>query len=315
MGGDGRGGGVAVRSGRVIGLLMLLALGWVLGVALMTAYTLRTLTRPPRRTYASALARGRAGEPSEIPADWGGARVFEAWTFRSRGLELAAWDVQGERPDGVVVILTHGWGDSRVGALARVEAVVKIASRVILWDMAGHGESEGPSTLGVREVEDLLALIEKVRGELGVVLYGWSLGAGVSIAAAARCEHVRAVVAEAPYRLAATPARAVIRGWGMPWRINLPIALAWVGWRAGVGVGWCEFDRAEIARGLRVPMLVLHGTEDVVCPVEDGREIAAAGRGEFVAIAGAGHHGMWTGEARGECVRVVAGFLERAGKR
>lgn len=290
---------------------MLLALGWVLGVSLMTAYTLWVLTRPPRRTYASALARGRAGEPSEIPEDWGGARVFEAWTFRTRGLELAAWDVQGERADGAVVILTHGWGDSRVGALARVEAVVKVASRVILWDMAGHGESEGRSTLGVREVEDLLALIEKAGGERDVVLYGWSLGAGVSIAAAERCERVKAVVAEAPYRLAGTPAGAVIRGWGLPWRINLPMALAWVGWRTGVGVEWRGFDRAEIARGLRVPMLVVHGAEDTVCPVEDGRGIAASGRGEFVAIGGAGHHGMWTGETRGECVRVIAGFLER----
>jgi pimeloyl-ACP methyl ester carboxylesterase len=243
--------------------------------------------------------------------DWGGARAFTAWTFESRGLELAAWDIAGERADGAVVILTHGWGDSRVGGLSRVEAVVKAASRVILWDMAGHGESQGRCTLGVREVEDLLALIEKVRGESGVVLYGWSLGAGVSIAAATRSEHVRAVVAESAYRLAMTPARAVIQGWGLPWRINLPLALAWVGWRAGVGVRWRGFDRAEVARGLRVPMLVLHGEEDGVSPVEDGRAIAEAGRGVFVALAGAGHHGMWTGETRGECVRVVGEFVER----
>ncbi len=295
----------------MIGLLLLLGLGWVVGVSLLTAYTVWGLTRPPRRTYASALAKGRAGEPSEIPEDWGGARAFEAWTFESRGLELVAWDVVGERADGPVVILTHGWGDSRVGALSRVEGVVKEASRVILWDLAGHGESGGTSTLGVREVEDLLALIEKVRGEKGVVLHGWSLGAGVSIAAAARSEHVRAVVAESAYRLAKTPARAVIQGWGLPWRINLAVALAWVGWRAGVGVRWRGFDRAETARGVRVPMLVLHGEEDGVSPVEDGRAIAEAGRGIFVALAGAGHHGMWTGETRGECVRVVREFVGR----
>lgn len=281
----------------------------------MTTYTLWTLTRPPRRTYASALARGRAGDPGEVPADWGGSRVFDAWTFRSRGLELAAWDVQGERPDGPVVILTHGWGDSRVGALARIEPVVKVASRVILWDMAGHGESEGRSTLGVRDVEDLLTLANKVRGERGVVLYGWSLGAGVSIAAAARSEHVVAVVAEAPYRLAITPARAVIRGWGLPWRINLPLALAWVGWRAGIGTEWRGFDRAETAKKLRVPLLVLHGAEDLVCPPEDGQQISAAGGGEFVPVPGAGHHGMWTGDGRDECRRTVADFLRRLQQR
>lgn len=246
-----------------------------------------------------------------MPADWGGARAFTAWTFESRGLELAAWDVVGERAEGPVVILTHGWGDSRVGGLSRVEAVVRVASRVILWDMAGHGESGGRCTLGVREVEDLVALIEEVRGEQGVVLHGWSLGAGVSIAAATRSEHVRGVVAESAYRLALTPARAVIQGWGLPWRINLALGLWWVGWRAGVGARWRGFDRAEVARGLRVAMLVVHGEDDGVSPVEDGRAIAEAGRGMFVALAGVGHHGMWTGETRGECVRVVGEFVER----
>lgn len=291
-----------------MGLLFLIGLGWLLGVVLLTAYTVRSLTCPVRRTYASALARGRAGDPGELPEDWGGPRVFEAWMFRSRGLELSAWDVQGENPGGAVAILTHGWGDSKVGALARVEGVVRLASRVILWDMAGHGESQGRSTLGTREVEDLLVLIEHVRGDKGVVLQGWSLGAGVSIAAAARSARVKGVVAEAPYRLAETPARAVMRARGMPWRINLPVALAWIGWRAGVGAGWRGFDRVELARNVRVPLLVLHGRGDAVSPLDDGREIAAACGGDLVEIDG-GHHGLWTQpESRARAVEAVARF-------
>jgi hypothetical protein len=41
------------------GLLGLLAAGLVLGIGIMVAWTATVLARPPRRTYASSLAKGR----------------------------------------------------------------------------------------------------------------------------------------------------------------------------------------------------------------------------------------------------------------
>ncbi len=245
-------------------------------------------------------------------------REYQTWTFRSRGRDLPVWDVPGDDPDGPVVIFSHGWGDSRIGALTRAPAFLPLTSRLIMWDMPGHGEAPGRCTLGTHEAHDLLALVERVSdARRGVVLFGWSLGAVVSIRAAARAgAQVHAVIAEGPYRLAQTPARNVMRLRGLPWKWNVGAVFAIVGLDFGVGVRWRGFDVAEHAARLSCPLLVIHGAEDSVCPVEDGREIAAAAKqGAFVAVEGGQHFGLWT-EAPGKdvCAAAVRDLLGRVGK-
>ncbi|MBS0196571.1 MAG: alpha/beta hydrolase [Planctomycetes bacterium] len=291
------------------GLISLLALGLLIALAAMTLYTVHVLTHPPRRTYASALARNRPGDPSELPA---GPRDFGEWGFDCGDLRLPVWEISGDAPQGPTVILVHGWGDSRIGALSRIPHLLPLARRVITFDMRGHGEAAGLCMLGVREPNDLAALMDHLKSP--VVLMGWSLGAGVCIAAAAaRPEMVRAVITEAPYRLARTPARNVIREWALPYRVNLPPAMWLLGIGFGVGPSGLNssgFDRAEFAARVRCPLLVLHGEFDSVCPPADGREIAAAAGGVFVPITGAGHHGMWTTpESCEQCVGAIGKFL------
>lgn len=286
----------------LVGMLPVLVLGLVLYVGLLTLFTYRRLTRPPRRTYSWAVAKGLPGEPGELTRP----RRFERFEFSRDGTTLVGWTIEGDAPRGPVVVLTHGWADSKVGALGRVEAVVPLASRVIAWDLRGHGESGGTSTLGLRERDDLLALVETLEEGTPIVLFGWSLGAGVSIAAAAESARVVGVIAESPYRLAATPAANVLEARTMPWRVNLPLALRLVGSAAE----WRGFDRCEIAARLRVPLLVIHGEADVVSPIADGRAIAAAGRGEFVPLE-AGHNDVWTGESRQKSEEAVGAFVRR----
>jgi pimeloyl-ACP methyl ester carboxylesterase len=286
----------------LLGMLPVLVLGLGLYVGALTLVTYRRLTRAPRRTYAWAVAKGLPGEPGELEKP----RRFERFEFSRDGTTLVGWSIEGDTPHGPVVVLTHGWADSKVGGLVRADAVAPFASRVVVWDLRGHGESGGTSTLGLREKADLLAIIDTLEEGTPIVLFGWSLGAGVSIAAAAECERVVGVIAESPYRLAATPAANVLRARSMPWRVNLPLALRLVGSEAE----WRAFDRSEIAARLRVPLLVIHGEADVVSPIDDGRAIAAAGRGEFVPLA-AGHNDVWTGECRRKAEDAVRSFVGR----
>ena len=73
---------------------------------------------------------------------------------------------------------------------------------------------------------------------------------------------------------------------------------------------WRGFDRAAWASRVRCPVLVLHGTEDGVSPVEDGRAIAAASRGTMIEINGAGHNDLWTDDRwAGTSVAEVLAFL------
>lgn len=311
---------------RVTGLLIILLEGFAVLYVVVTWMFVRRLRRPPRRTYASAVSRGRPGDPGELPTP----RAFRAWTFRVttsgarvwRDTELPVWEIDGDDPSGPVVIMSPGWGDSRVGALARVPALAPVCSRIIAWDPPGQGEAPGLCPLGTREHEAIVELVDRAlepaSGEApaarGVVLYGWSLGAGNSIVAAANAEPARrilGVIAEAPYRLPWTPAFNVTRLAGMPYRLNGPVAFALMGVRLGVGPTWRGFDRAEHAARLRVPLLVLHGDADPVCPIDDGREIAhAAARGRIIETPAAAHNDLWTDDRFAtRCAEAVQTFI------
>lgn len=305
----------------LLGLLLLLAAGLGVFALAVVAFTLRTLTRPPRRTYSWAVARGVPGEPPEVRVPWGRVE-HSSWTFTSRGRDLPVWDVRGARADGPTAVLTHGWGDSRVVALSRLPALLACCARVVMWDLPGHGDAPGTCTLGTRECDDLVALLGRIGAAGPVVLYGSSLGAGVSIVVAARDAArlgVVGVIAEAPYRVPRAPAERVMRVRGLPWRWNLPVVMALVGARQGYGLSWVAgadaggFDRAAHAANLRVPLLVIHGTRDEVCPIEDGRAIAAAAPdGEIVEVEGGGHNNLWTDDRFiPVCAAAVAGFVER----
>lgn len=281
----------------LLGLVLLLALGGLVYWLVLVAWTIRSLQRPPRQTYASAVAKGRAGDPGELD----GSREFAAWTLQSQGRKLAVWDIVGEVEHGPVAIVTHGWGSGKVNALVRVPLLASLCSRVILWDLPGHGDSGGVCTLGVRERLDVLNLIERVGFDRPIVLCGSSMGAGVNIAAASRCEGVALVLAEAPYRLAPTPARNVMRLRKAPTAINLKPALAWIGLRTtgrwtGPSLDTADeaFDRSALAAKLRRPLVVMHGDVDATCPLEDGKAIAAAcPHRKFVEISRGTHHNLW----------------------
>lgn len=305
------------------GLLLLLATGLLLFVLAVSAITAWTLTHPPRRTYSWAVMRGIPGDPAEVRVP-DGPVTFESWEFESRGRRLPVWDVVGHCPSGPVCVLTHGWGDSRVVALSRLPALLASCSRVVMWDLPGHGASPGVCTLGTRECDDLAALLARLAGDSSppLLLYGSSLGAGVSIVVAAKSAAqfgVVGVIAEAPYRVPRVPAERVLALRGLPWRWNVPIAMAGLGLWLGAGLSWLRtrgaggFDRVEHAARLGVPLLVIHGTDDEVCPIEDGRAIAAAapgGRGRLLEVQGAAHNNLWTDDRFiPECAGAVAEFV------
>jgi pimeloyl-ACP methyl ester carboxylesterase len=337
---------VEYRYPAAVGLVVLLAVGFVVFWAFLVFVTARALLWPGRRSYAWCVSNRQPDTPGALSPP----RAFEGGSIpdpRNLPGELPFWRIAGDAPDGPVVIFSHGWAESRQSVLMRLGALLPVCREVIAWDMPGHGEAPpGRVRLGAGEaaaLEDLILLAqgedlealerEAARMEAGaedeadwesfirrparpgaprVVLYGFSLGAGVSLHGAAGSPgRVAGVIAEAPYRMPATPARNVMRAMGFPHRLNLRPVLAAVGFVSDCGPFWRGFDRAEIAAGVGCPVLVLHGTEDAICPVEDGRAIAAAApAGEIVELEGAGHLTVWLEEgSRERAIEAVRAFV------
>jgi pimeloyl-ACP methyl ester carboxylesterase len=341
----------------MLGLINLLLIGFLCYLAITTWMVVSRLRNPPRRTYAGAVARNQPGDPSEAsPArafrefsiSWRGI-ALPAWDIEG---ELA------DDPMAPVIICTPGWGESKLGVLPRMDALAPLAARIIAWDPQGLGDAPGECNLGtLADTEALIALIETISprllslGGMGlqpisttstasdtapaleppppihdvndalprpILLLGWSMGAGISLHAAAllaeRGRPALAVIAEAPYRHAATPVVNFLALVRMPHKLQRPLAMWWLGWRLRRSLDWRSFDRASFAARIACPLLVLHGTLDEICPIDDGRQIAAAApRSLLIAVEGAMHNNLWTQEPyRTQCTRAIADFIPAA---
>lgn len=268
-------------------LIVFLAVGLLLLIGILSLLLGIGLTRPPRVSAGIAAARGDWIDPSDADLP------YSEWTFhRPRGVSLPVWDipVPSERGRGKpIIIISHSWGGSKITSLQRVPFVYGEASRIILWDMRAHGEARGSAShLGVTEIDDLAALIGEVAGpDDAVVLYGYSMGGGISICAALRDERAIGVIADGPYRWTAEPVRRLLRLNGLPeWPI-VPIIYRVLGWLLP---GFIGSERARFAAQLRCPMLLLHGTHDPICPIDSAMEIAEVTPDcEFVVIPQARH--------------------------
>ncbi len=280
----------------LIGLVQLLGIGFGLYLVSLIVYTMWGLTHPHRQTYASALARNLPGDPSELNPQID----FEERAVGGTAGELNLWVIKGRNPDGPRVVLTHGWGSSRQGALKRLEPILAYASQIVAWDLPGHGDSQGGTNLGATEHLDLQRVIESFEDwdTRETVLYGWSMGSGISLAYASEFGSTLSLlglICESPYIHPITPARNVIRLRGVPFRLNLRPTMALLGLRFGVGIKWNGFARDELARTVKQPILVVHGSDDPVCPIQDAhRLVDGASSATLELIPGGGHNNLWT---------------------
>jgi hypothetical protein len=122
-------------------------------------------------------------------------------TFRSSdGLRLAGWYVPSR--NGAAVLVVHGSGGSRGGAVLHARMLARAGYGVLLYDARGRGGSEGdPEGMGwtwQRDVAGALAWL-KARHDVDpdrIAGLGLSTGAEVLLQAAAQRHDLRAVVAD-----------------------------------------------------------------------------------------------------------------------
>jgi pimeloyl-ACP methyl ester carboxylesterase len=265
----------------MLGLAILLLIGLALVLAAGTLAVVRAVTHPPRKTYAAALAKG---DPTD-PADLG--REGQAITLHfSDGATAPGYVIAGDRADGPTVLILHGFGDSRYGAMTWIDRLAPHARRLVVFDQRGHGEASSPYPLaGEQEAADALSVLDQLDEAGPCVLFGYSMGAQIAIAAACRAaktgdSRIAGVIAEGPYRRWREPLAAMLRCHRLPAEPFLTLAQGLVALRLGKAV---RFDRAADAARLACPLLVLHGENDPICPLPAAQAIAeAAPHGKLV---------------------------------
>lgn len=290
-----------------MGILILLLTSLVLVVVLGTFVLVHQMLHPSRKTFGVAVARRLPTDPAGL-----GLEFIERTFELPDGSATLGWDIRGGLEAGPDVIFTHGWGDSRFGALTWVGLAAASAHRIVVYDLRGHGDSPAPiSRLGTAEVWDLLAIVDQLDGEVAadrvvarpLVLWGHSLGAGIAIAAAALdARHetgcVSGVIADGASRVLGEPMAALLRLRRLP---SFPfVAMAQLCLGAVIGGTVRGYDRMRHAAQMQCPLLMLHGAADPLASVRAARQIAEAAPRARMEIFENAHHGdlMEVDEAR-----------------
>jgi uncharacterized protein len=252
-----------------------------------------TTRRPGRRaglTAALALApiaawrfahayRTRAGYPRRLPpsADPGTLDLaFESVVVPSPGTDgLPAWWIpSGDGGRGPAVLLVHGWESARDRTLPNALVLNAAGFHVLTLDVRAHG-SNPPELLPLTAGEfgtDALAgaryLLDR-EDVTSIAILGHSMGGIGALLAAAAEPRVGAVVAVStpadPYRLT----RQTFHLANLPLPDVIAYPLAWLTTRvflAPRGHDVRSVSATEAIGQYRGPVLLIHGTADLVVP-------------------------------------------------
>lgn len=187
------------------------------------------------------------------------------------------------RATPATLFLLHGYMLSKESMMAWALHLAQAGYRVVLVDLRGHGQSTGAEVaFGKYEVNDLRQLLDQLsaRGEcdadIGVL--GFSYGATLALHWAAQDPRIRTVVGLAPYD---QPAETFER---LAKTLKVPITRRAVQKAAVLAaerlqLNWADWAGETAMRQLRVPVLLIGGGKDTVCPPEDLLRLRAAARG------------------------------------
>ena len=198
------------------------------------------------------------------------------------GTEIGASHLEGPAADAPAVVVSHGFAAHREKpAYARLADRLRTAVHVLALDHRGHGTSNGTSTLGVEEWQDVAAAVAwfSDRGHRQIVPVGVSMGGAAVLQALAAGVEVSAAV------LVSTGAyRGRVRRPGLADLdevVRHPVKRTLWQWLVGFRfVHPSQLDRAAdpIAHAVdvRVPTLIVHGEDDDYFPPSDADHLADA---------------------------------------
>jgi len=237
--------------------------------------------------------------------------------YSADGLKLRAWWLPN--PDSKrVVVAAHGHTGAKHEMLGVGSGLWRQGYNVLLFDFRGRGGSDSaPNTLAYREVDDMHAAVnyalERVPdAQLGVI--GFSMGAAVSILAAATQPKIKAVIADSPFASASdvilNSMRNTLRISPAPLLTATDLTIA-----ARYGYRLSSIRPIDVVDRISpAALLIIHGLNDTLIPPEHGRQLfeAAGEPKELWLIEGAEHCGAYFADRPAYMQRVFAFFDQYA---
>jgi alpha-beta hydrolase superfamily lysophospholipase len=211
------------------------------------------------------------------------------------GVRLTGRRWRRTAPAHAAVVIVHGFSAS--SQCPNVEGVAEALHTdgfdVLTYDARGHGTSEGESTLGDHEQHDVAAAVALAREHSErVVLVGASMGAIAALRYAVTDPQLAGVVTVScpsqwrlPRNVRGVLAAAMTRT-GPGRRLTARLT------RVRVASRWTNpLPPVALVPNVRMPLAIVHGTDDRFIPLRDAQELhdAAPGPARLDVVAGMGH--------------------------
>jgi fermentation-respiration switch protein FrsA (DUF1100 family) len=211
--------------------------------------------------------------PSREPvAGWAppGLGIEECTLRTADGLELYGWwhPGEGDPAQRPVLLWFHGNAGNITHRAEGLRAFAERGLAVLLLDYRGYGRSDGsPSEYG------FYLDAEAAYRYLRIICFGRSLGAAVALHVARR-RRAAGLIMEGTF--ASVPDLA---------RRKFSLLPVWFLLRN-------RFDSLRLIRGAKLPLLMVHGSEDNLAPIAHAKAVfdAATAPKEFYVVEGAGHN-------------------------
>lgn len=205
---------------------------------------------------------------------------------------INAWASKIE-PGQSIYILVHGYGGSQFGWNDVADGLKDMGVGVVIPALPGHdNRTDETSGFALKESQIVLDTVQWARARAGkdvkIVLVGISMGGAACWLASERDPTIHAVATEGSFaRL-----EPATKGWfnrKAPGASTYLSPVIWFAKRMS-GVDPALVNPVEAAAKWRgKPSLVIHGDEDQLFPVENGKELATASGGELWIVEGATH--------------------------
>ena len=205
------------------------------------------------------------------------ALPFQAVNFAARdGVKLVGWFIPCDSSHRTIVVV-HGIGSNRGDMLGLVPFLHRAGFNLFLFDLRGHGESEGhTTTFGVNEARDVEAAVQWASrapggNSLGVLAYSMGGSSVLHAVGENGLPQVRAIVLDSTFAEFAPLARAQLAM--LPDLVAVPtLSLLSFYTRLEIGVGLQGIaPRRYIGRIAPRPLLLIHGSGDTLIPVSQAR--------------------------------------------
>ncbi len=276
--------------------------------------------------------RMRAGFPHRRPPRFSPTDLglpYAEMTIRSDSGELPAWFIPArDGAPGPAILLVHGWDSARDRTLPTAQFLHAAGFHCLTFDVRGNGANPAEvlpvsaGEYGADATAAFAALVARPEVTRGAI-FGHSMGGVGAILAAAADPRVAAVVSVSAPADPRRMVRQTFRLARLPFPGPVATPLAWLTSRVFVrprGHALRAISARHAVARYQGPVLIAHGRDDEVMPMEHARRIARAARAprrgradaapvQLLIVETGGHSWSYEDETYR---RTVAAFLARA---